>query len=117
MYDSEGIKYVGCKESKDGKGILVDKTADEVYVSINSGNASGTKFSITNYDKLKKGDINKDGKIDLLDVFLSYNKYLKSSISEASWEDSILADLNSDSKIDLLDVFLDYNKYLKECNN
>ena len=117
LYDSEGIKYVGCKESKDGKGILVDKTADEVYVSINSGNASGTKFSITNYDKLKKGDINKDGKIDLLDVFLSYNKYLKSSISEASWEDSILADLNSDSKIDLLDVFLDYNKYLKECNN
>lgn len=117
LYSSDNIKYVGCKESNDKTGILVDKTADEVYITLNAGDAMGTKFSVTNYDKLKKGDINKDGKIDLVDVFLSYNKYLKYSYSgDIGWEDSILTDLNADDKIDLLDVFLDYNKYLKECS-
>lgn len=118
IYSSSGLTFVGCKENSSGTGILVDKTASEVYVSINDGNASGTKFSVTKYDKLKKGDVNKDGKIDLVDVFLTYNKYLKySSASEISWEDSILTDLDSDNKVDLLDVFLDYNKYLKGSSN
>ena len=115
LYTPYGMKYVGCKETSDGKGILVDKTANEVYVLVKGGNLSSTKFSITNYDKLKKGDINKDSKVDLLDVFLSYNKNLKyASGSELKWEDSILTDLNSDEKVDLLDVYLVYNKYLKE---
>lgn len=115
LYSTYGMKYVGCKEAEDGKGILVDKTADSVYVLVKGGNLGTTRFSITNYDKLKKGDVNKDTKIDLLDVFLSYNKYLKySDGSEIKWEDSILTDLNSDEKIDLLDIFLVYNKYLKE---
>ena len=118
IYSSSGLTFVGCKENSSGTGILVDKTASEVYVSINDGNASGTKFSVTKYDNLKKGDVNKDGKIDLVDVFLTYNKYLKySSASEISWEDSILTDLDSDNKVDLLDVFLDYNKYLKGSSN
>ena len=109
------MRYVGCKETADGKGILVDKTANEVYVLVKGGSLSSTKFSITNYDKLKKGDINKDSKIDLLDVFLSYNKNLKyASGSELKWEELILTDFNGDEKVDLLDVYLVYNKYLKE---
>ena len=115
LYTPYGMKYVGCKETSDGKGILVDKTAKEVYVFVKGGNLGSTKFSITNYDKLKKGDINKDGKVDLLDVFLSYNKNLKyASGSELKWEELILTDFNGDEKVDLLDVYLVYNKYLKE---
>ena len=115
LYTPYGMKYVGCKETSDGKGILVDKTAKEVYVFVKGGNLGSTKFSITNYDKLKKGDINKDSKVDLLDVFLSYNKNLKyASGSELKWEELILTDFNGDEKVDLLDVYLVYNKYLKE---
>lgn len=61
-----------------------------------------------------KGDINNDGKVDLVDVFLVYNYYLKST-GNTSIDENLLSkvDLNGDKKIDLLDVYLTYNIYLK----
>ena len=61
-----------------------------------------------------KGDINNDGKVDLVDVFLVYNTYLKNT-ENTSIDESLLVktDLNGDKKTDLLDVYLTYNIYLK----
>lgn len=58
-----------------------------------------------------KGDINSDGKVDLVDVFLTYNHYLKNGSLTA--DKKAISDINSDGKVDLLDVFLVYNVYLK----
>ena len=58
-----------------------------------------------------KGDLNNDGKVDLVDVFLTYNNYLKmGSLPEEKIE---ISDINNDNKVDLVDVFLVYNVYLK----
>ena len=61
-----------------------------------------------------KGDVNNDGKVDLVDVFLVYNYYLKNSGNTSiNASELAKADLNGDKKIDLLDVYLTYNIYLK----
>ena len=61
-----------------------------------------------------KGDVNDDGKVDLVDVFLVYNYYLKNSGNTSiNASELAKADLNGDKKIDLLDVYLTYNIYLK----
>ena len=53
--------------------------------------------------KKLKGDLNNDGKVDLVDVFLTYNNYLKmGSLSEEKIE---ISDINNDNKVDLVDVF------------
>lgn len=58
-----------------------------------------------------KGDVSRDGKVDLMDVFLTYNLYLEEN--QLDTEEVKLYDLNNDGKIDLLDVFLTYNLYIR----
>lgn len=59
----------------------------------------------------QKGDINKDGKVDLVDVFLAYNNYLDGE--NITTEKKNLSDINKDNVVNLVDVFLVYNIYLK----
>ena len=46
-----------------------------------------------------KGDINSDGKVDLVDVFLTYNHYLKNGSLTA--DKKAISDINSDGNVDL----------------
>lgn len=58
-----------------------------------------------------KGDISGDSKTDLIDVFFTYNLYLKGD--EIEQGDLKLADMDNNGRVDLLDVFLVYNLYIK----
>ena len=82
--------------------------------------ANDTKISETNWYEIGKiyftpdmfllGDIDRNGKINLIDVFLTYNAYLNADSN--SEQTKKLTDINKDGKVDLVDVFLVYNAYI-----
>lgn len=47
LYSSSGLEFYNCKETSDGKGIIVTSPkATSIYVKIKTGNAQGTKMTI-----------------------------------------------------------------------
>ena len=72
-------------------------------------------ISIVNSNKLKKdstkGDMNKNGKIDLKDIITLIKKYLNTDSTNN--QDITTGDINNNGKIDLKDIILLIKDYLK----
>ena len=106
VVDQDGV----VRAISNGNAIITCVTTDGTNIS------KSVNVTVSGISKgfSSKGDINNDGKVDLVDVFLVYNYYLKST-GNTSIDENLLSkvDLNGDKKIDLLDVYLTYNIYLK----
>lgn len=69
------------------------------------GNQQNVSMSDSN-----PGDVNNDGKIDILDVVQAVNIYLS---NKTEGVDMVACDVNSDGKVDILDVVVMVNWYLQ----
>lgn len=95
MVDSEGKVTAKGLGSTKVKAVFRDKV---VYCDV----------EVVNY---MKGDMNKDGNINLTDVIILLKKYL--GISDIFNDDIVIGDMNNNSKIDLTDVIILLKQYLK----
>ena len=114
LYSDEGLTLVGCQEKPNGKGIvLTDNTAT---ITINSGNAAGTKLTIERNYTIKIGDVDGNGTINLADV-LKLRRYLANS---SKWNLSDIektrADVNQDGQWNVTDV-LKLRRYIAASSN
>ena len=69
-----------------------------------------TKYLKSNLDNLnicdtieyKKGDVNKDGKVNVSDVLYTMNKYMKGILTD---EEKVIAEVTGDGKVNMNDVY------------
>ena len=78
-----------------------------IYGKYNNGTQNTIKVKVINY---QKGDMNKNGKIDLKDVILLIKKYL--GTDDVTEEDIKIGDMNDNTKLDLKDVIILIKVYL-----
>ena len=83
-------------------------TTEKITIKDLSGNVTEVQVKIENIRSIQKGDINKDGTVDITDLF-----HLKRHLiagNKTNWlltaEQKQYADMNQDSIIDITDLFL-----------
>ena len=112
FYSEDGFAFTGCTEKTDGKGVTL--MADTAIIKINSGIAQGTKMTVNRSKTYKKGDIDGNVPVNLMDL-LKLRRYIankkrtqKITEWELSEEEKSRADVHEEGKeeINLMDVLV-----------
>ena len=114
VYSGTDILFLEFKNIslEDNESTTINVT--EILASDGENDIEGNSISKTiTYKKpaYMKGDLNKNGKIDLKDIIILIKKYL--GTIDSSNEDIVIGDMNSNNKIDLKDIILLIKTYLQ----
>ena len=98
-YTSSNEKVVKVKE--DGTVIAVGKGNCIITATTTDGTNLCAKCNVTSEVEYQKGDVNKDGIVDVADVIYAMNKLSKGTLTD---EEKIIGNVNDDSIFDVADV-------------
>lgn len=114
LYSDEGFSFSGCVEKSDKTGIIL--TSNNATVTIESGNAAGTKLTITANEMIKVGDIDGNWDINIRDI-IKLRKYIANSTKWNLAEvQKVRADTNRDGSINIRDI-IRLRKYIAANSN
>ena len=65
-------------------------------------NSNTTITAVYELEGFQKGDVNKDGKVNVSDVLYTMNKYMKGILTD---EEKVIAEVTGDGKVNMNDVY------------
>ena len=103
---SDKVKYASSNEKvakvkEDGTVIAVGKGNCIITATTTDGTNLSAKCNVTSEVEYQKGDVNKDGIVDVADVIYAMNKLSKGTLTD---EEKIIGNVNDDSIFDVADV-------------
>ena len=103
---SDKVKYTSSNEKvakvkEDGTVIAVGKGNCIITATTTDGTNLCAKCNVTSEVEYQKGDVNKDGIVDVADVVYAMNKLSKGTLTD---EEKIIGNVNDDSIFDVADV-------------
>ena len=103
---SDKVKYTSSNEKvakvkEDGTVIAVGKGNCIITATTTDGTNLSAKCNVTSEVEYQKGDVNKDGRVDVADVIYAMNKLSKGTLTD---EEKIIGNVNDDSIFDVADV-------------
>jgi len=103
---SDKVKYTSSNEKvakvkEDGTVIAVGKGNCIITATTTDGTNLCAKCNVTSEVEYQKGDVNKDGIVDVADVIYAMNKLSKGTLTD---EEKIIGNVNDDSIFDVADV-------------
>ncbi len=103
---SDKVKYTSSNEKvakvkEDGTVIAVGKGNCIITATTTDGTNLSAKCNVTSEVEYQKGDVNKDGIVDVADVIYAMNKLSKGTLTD---EEKIIGNVNDDSIFDVADV-------------
>ena len=103
---SDKVKYISSNEKvakvkEDGTVIAVGKGNCIITATTTDGTNLSAKCNVTSEVEYQKGDVNKDGRVDVADVIYAMNKLSKGTLTD---EEKIIGNVNDDSIFDVADV-------------
>ena len=87
--------------SSDGKVTPVGKGTCKIIATTTDGTNLSAICNITSNVECQKGDVNKDGKINTLDVYYAMKGIVNGTLTD---EEKVILDVNGDSKANTLDI-------------
>ncbi len=88
----------------ESSGILIEPNGNSAGNTTVSDKLAQTESQSVNTSSSVRGDVNGDGKLNIMDVLLTQRSIL--GLGKLSTEEALRADLNGNGKIDILDVLL-----------
>ena len=88
--------------SSDGKVTPVGKGTCKITVTTTDGTNLSASCNITSNVEYQKGDVNRDGKVNVSDVLYTMNKYMKGILTD---EEKVIAEVTGDGKVNMNDVY------------
>ena len=88
--------------SSDGKVTPVGKGTCKITATTTDGTNLSASCNITSNVEYQKGDVNRDGKVNVSDVLYTMNKYMKGILTE---EEKVIAEVTGDGKVNMNDVY------------
>ncbi len=88
--------------SSDGKVTPVGKGTCKITATTTDGTNLSASCDITSNVEYQKGDVNRDGKVNVSDVLYTMNKYMKGILTE---EEKVIAEVTGDGKVNMNDVY------------
>ena len=88
--------------SSDGKVTPVGKGTCKITATTTDETNLSASCDITSNVEYQKGDVNRDGKVNVSDVLYTMNKYMKGILTE---EEKVIAEVTGDGKVNMNDVY------------
>ena len=88
--------------SSDGKVTPVGKGTCKITATTTDGTNLSASCNITSNVEYQKGDVNRDGKVNVSDVLYTMNKYMKGILTD---EEKVIAEVTGDGKVNMNDVY------------
>ena len=88
--------------SSDGKVTPVGKGTCKITATTKDGTNLSSSCNITSNVEYQKGDVNRDGKVNVSDVLYTMNKYMKGILTD---EEKVIAEVTGDGKVNMNDVY------------
>ena len=88
--------------SSDGKVTPVGKGTCKITATTTDGTNLSAICNITSNVEYQKGDVNRDGKVNVSDVLYTMNKYMKGILTD---EEKVIAEVTGDGKVNMNDVY------------
>ncbi len=88
--------------SSDGKVTPVGKGTCKITATTKDGTNLSASCNITSNVEYQKGDVNRDGKVNVSDVLYTMNKYMKGILTD---EEKVIAEVTGDGKVNMNDVY------------
>ena len=88
--------------SSDGKVTPVGKGTCKITATTTDGTNLSAICNITSNVEYQKGDVNRDGKVNVSDVLYTMNKYMKGILTE---EEKVIAEVTGDGRVNMNDVY------------
>ena len=88
--------------SSDGKVTPVGKGTCKITATTTDGTNLSSSCNITSNVEYQKGDVNRDGKVNVSDVLYTMNKYMKGILTD---EEKVIAEVTGDGKVNMNDVY------------
>ena len=88
--------------SSDGKVTPVGKGTCKITATTTDGTNLSAICNITSNVEYQKGDVNRDGKVNVSDVLYTMNKYMKGILTD---EEKELAEVTGDERVNMNDVY------------
>ena len=88
--------------SSDGKVTPVGKGTCKITTTTTDGTNLSASCNITSNVEYQKGDVNRDGKVNVSDVLYTMNKYMKGILTD---EEKVIAEVTGDGKVNMNDVY------------
>ena len=88
--------------SSDGKVTPVGKGTCKITATTTDGTNLSSSCNITSNVEYQKGDVNRDGKVNVSDVLYTMNKYMKGILTD---EEKELAEVTGDGRVNMNDVY------------
>ena len=88
--------------SGDGKVTPVGKGTCKITATTTDGTNLSSSCNITSNVEYQKGDVNRDGKVNVSDVLYTMNKYMKGILTD---EEKVIAEVTGDGKVNMNDVY------------
>ena len=87
--------------SSDGKVTPVGKGTCKIIATTTDGTNLSSSCNITSNVEYQKGDVNRDGKVNTLDVYYAMKGIVNGTLTD---EEKVILDVNGDSKANTLDI-------------
>ena len=87
--------------SSDGKVTPVGKGTCKITATTTDGTNLSSSCNITSNVEYQKGDVNRDGKVNTLDVYYAMKGIVNGTLTD---EEKVILDVNGDSKANTLDI-------------
>ena len=87
--------------SSDGKVTPVGKGTCKITATTTDGTNLSASCNITSNVEYQKGDVNRDGKVNTLDVYYAMKGIVNGTLTD---EEKVILDVNGDSKANTLDI-------------
>ena len=88
--------------SSDGKVTPVGKGTCKITATTTDGTNLSASCNITSNVEYQKGDVNRDGKVNVSDVLYTMNKYMKGILTD---EEKVIAEVTGDGRVNMNDVY------------
>ena len=88
--------------SSDGKVTPVGKGTCKITATTTDGTNLSASCNITSNVEYQKGDVNRDGKVNVSDVLYTMNKYMKGILTD---EEKEIAEVTGDGRVNMNDVY------------
>ena len=88
--------------SSDGKVTPVGKGTCKITTTTTDGTNLSASCNITSNVEYQKGDVNRDGKVNVSDVLYTMNKYMKGILTD---EEKEIAEVTGDGRVNMNDVY------------
>ena len=104
---SDKVKYTSSNEKvakvkEDGTVIAVGKGNCIITATTTDGTNLSAKCNVTSEVEYQKGDVNKDGRVNINDVLYTMDKYMKGVLTE---EEKEIAEVTCDGRVNMNDVY------------